>query len=76
MAHRNFRKEDFVKDESSKQYQIEFRKGNVGTGSDLIVERENEDAEYETLQAEIRRHEDSIFISWSEPFNGRVIFDE
>lgn len=76
MAHRNFRKEDFIKDEASNQYQVEFRKGNIGIGSDLIVERQNENGEYETLQAEIRRHDDSIFICWSEPFNGRVIFDE
>lgn len=76
MAHSNFRKEDFVKDEASNQYQVEFKKGNIGIGSDLIVERESGNGEYETLQAEIRRHDDSIFICWSEPFNGRVIFDE
>ncbi|WP_283423764.1 glutathione synthase [Chryseobacterium profundimaris] len=57
-------------------YQVEFRKGNIGQGSNLVVERQNENGEYENLRAEIRRHNDSIFIFWSEPFNGRVIFDE
>lgn len=76
MAHKNFRKEDFVKDEGTDLYQVEFRKGNIGEGADLIVERQKEDGEYENLQAEIRRHNDRIFICWSEPFNGRVIFDE
>ncbi|MDR6403207.1 MULTISPECIES: glutathione synthase [Chryseobacterium] len=75
MAHKNFRKEDFVKD-SSGQYQVEFRKGNIGEGSDLIVERKNEKEEYEILQAEIKRHDDRIFVCWSEPFDGRVLFDE
>lgn len=75
MAHRNFKKEDFVQDESG-QYKIEFQKGNIGEGSDLIVERQKEDGEYETLQAEIKRHEENIFVFWSEPFDGRVIFDE
>jgi hypothetical protein len=76
MAHRNFRKEDFFKDEGSDLYQVEFRKGDVGEGADLVVERQKEDGEYETLQAQMKRHNDRIFICWSEPFDGRVIFDE
>ncbi|NML57002.1 glutathione synthase [Chryseobacterium cheonjiense] len=76
MAHRNFRKEDFFKDEGSDLYQVEFRKGDVGEGADLVVERQKEDGEYETLQAQMKRHNDRIFICWSEPFYGRVIFDE
>ncbi|MFC3157298.1 hypothetical protein SAMN05443633_11868 [Chryseobacterium arachidis] len=75
MAHRNFKKEDFARDESG-EYKIEFRKGNIGEGVDLIVERQKEDGEYENVQAEIHRHDESIFIFWSEPFEGRVIYDE
>ncbi len=76
MAHRNFRKEEFFKDEGSDLYQVEFRKGDVGEGADLVVERQKEDGEYENLQAQMKRHNDRIFICWSEPFDGRVIFDE
>ncbi|MEC3875105.1 glutathione synthase [Chryseobacterium salviniae] len=76
MAHKNFRKEDFAKIEGSDLYQVEFRKGEIGEGSNLVVERQTQNDEYENLQAEIRRHNDRIFICWSEPFNGRVIFDE
>lgn len=75
MAHRNFKKEDFVKDPSG-GYQLEFQEGNIGKGVDLIVERKNENGDYEVLQAEIKRHDQLIFISWSEPFDGRVLFDE
>jgi len=76
MAHRNFIKSDFILDEASNQYQIEFRKGNIGEGSNLIVEKLSDDGSYETIQAQIKRHNDSIFICWSEPFNGRLIFEE
>jgi len=76
MAHRNFRKEDFFKEEGSDLYQVEFRKGDVGEGADLVVERQMGDGEYETLQAQMKRHNDRIFICWSEPFDGRIIFDE
>lgn len=76
MAHKNFRKEDFAKIEGADLYQVEFRKGQIGEGSNLVVERQTQNDEYENLQAEIRRHNDRIFICWSEPFNGRVIFDE
>ncbi|WP_449398551.1 hypothetical protein [Chryseobacterium wanjuense] len=38
--------------------------------------KEKEDGDYEVLSAEIKRHNKSIFICWSEPFDGRVIFDE
>ncbi len=76
MAHKNFRKEDFIKDEGSDLYQVEFRKGNIGEGSNLIVERQQDEGEYENLQVQIKRHNDSIFICWSEPFNGRIIFDD
>lgn len=76
MAHRNFIKSDFIIDESSNLYQVEFRKRNIGEGSNLIVERETGDGSYETIQTQIKRHNDSIFICWSEPFNGRLIFEE
>jgi hypothetical protein len=76
MAHKNFRKEDFVKEVNSDLYQVEFRKGNIGEGANLVIERQIENGEYENLQAEIKRHNDRIFVCWSQPFNGRVIFDE
>ncbi|WP_027381229.1 hypothetical protein [Chryseobacterium daeguense] len=75
MAHRLFRKTEFVQD-SSGQYQVEFKKGNVGEGSDMVVERLTENGEYEVILAQIKRHEDSIFVSWSEPFDGRILFDQ
>lgn len=75
MAHRNFKKEDFVKNQSG-EFQLEFQEGNIGEGVDLIVEKKNENGEYEVLQAEIKRHNKLIMISWSEPFDGRILFDE
>ncbi|REC48086.1 glutathione synthase [Chryseobacterium pennipullorum] len=75
MAHKNFRKEDFVQN-NEKQYQIEFKKQLVGEGINLIVERLNEKHEYETIQAQITRSNDSIFIIWDQPFDGRIIFEE
>lgn len=46
-------------------------------GVDLIVEREDENGEYEVIQAQIIRSQDEkVYIVWSEPFNGRVVSDE
>lgn len=75
MAQKIFSKENFVKS-SEAQYQIEYNVQEIGTGSNLIVERKKEDGEYETIQAQIKRHNDQIFIVWSEPFDGRLIFDK
>jgi len=74
MAHKNFKKEDFTKNHSG-EYLLEFQEGNIGKGVDLIVERKNENGDYEVLQAEIKRHNQLIMISWSEPFEGRILFD-
>lgn len=74
MAHRNFKKEDFEKNQN--EYQLEFKIDEIGEGLDLIVERKNRQGEYEVIQAEIKRLNDLIFICWSEPFDGRVIYNE
>lgn len=75
MAHKIFRKEDFRKDETG-IYILEVPKGSVGIGADLIIERQIADGEYEIVQADLHRHNDSILIKWSEPFDGRLLFDE
>ncbi|ROI00004.1 glutathione synthase [Chryseobacterium daecheongense] len=74
MAPRNFKKEEFVKD--GDRYKVEFKIKEIGEGVDLIVERRRDDGEYELIQAEISRMNDSIFIFWSEPIDGRVVSDE
>lgn len=73
MAHTNFKKEDFVKDKD--EFKLEFKTDEIGEGLDLIVERKNSQNGYEVIQAEIKRFNDSVFICWSEPFDGRVIYD-
>lgn len=75
MAQKLFTKEDFVKN-NEKQYQIEFNVQEIGEGSNLIVEKKNENGEYEVVQTEINRYDDRIFIVWSEPFDGRLIFEK
>ncbi len=75
MAQRNFRKEDFVKN-TEEQYQIEYKMNDIGEGSNVTVEKKNQNGEFEVVQAEINRFEDSIFIRWSEPFDGRLIFEK
>jgi hypothetical protein len=75
MAHQDLHKEDFVPTDNN-LYQVEYKKGEIGEGSDLTVEKKNEDGSYEVIQAMIRRFEDRIFISWSEPFDGRLIFEK
>lgn len=75
MSQRNFKKEDFVKN-SEGQYQIEYQTNEIGEGSNLTVEKEKGKDQYEVLQVEIKRFEESIFICWSEPFDGRLIFEK
>jgi len=75
MAHKEFTQADFKQSEGG-YFGVEYRKGDIGAGSNLIVERKMEDGEYEVLQAEIKRFDESIFICWSEPFDGRLIFEE
>ncbi|KMQ68545.1 glutathione synthase [Chryseobacterium sp. FH2] len=74
MSSKDFKKEEFVRNNEG-QYQLEFKTLEIGQGSNLTVERKNETGEYETIQAEIKRNNDSIFINWSEPFDGRIIFE-
>jgi len=74
MSQKNFKKEDFINTDD--QYQIEYKKEEIGEGSNLIVERIYEKGSYEVVQAEIKRLEESIFICWSEPFDGRIIFNQ
>ncbi|AZA59596.1 MULTISPECIES: S8/S53 family peptidase [Chryseobacterium] len=70
----NFSKQDFVKDDT--RYKVAIDQG-VGKGVDLIVERQDENGEYEVIQAEIKRSADEkVFVVWSEPFDGRVVSDE
>lgn len=74
MADITFRKKDFIKDD--RRYKVAVDQG-VGKGVDLIVEREDENGEYEVIQAEIIRSQDEkVYVAWSEPFNGRVVSDE
>lgn len=74
MADMTFKKEDFIQD--GERYKVEVDQG-VGKGGDLIVQREDENGEYEVIQAEILRSSDErIFVVWSEPFNGKVVSDE
>jgi len=75
MAQKFFSKEDFVKN-TQEQYQVEYTSQEIGEGSNLTVEKKNENGEYEVVQAQIHRHDFQIFIVWSEPFEGRLIFEK
>jgi hypothetical protein len=75
MAHKIFRKEDFRKDETG-IYILEIPKGMAGIGANLIIERQIADGEYEIVQADLHRHNDNILIKWSEPFDGRLLYDK
>ncbi|GEN70622.1 MULTISPECIES: glutathione synthase [Chryseobacterium] len=75
MLNKNFTKAEFILNNEN-QYQLEFTIQEIGQGSNLIVERKNENGEYETVQAMITRLNDRIFIKWSEPFDGRLIFEK
>ncbi|WP_294199181.1 glutathione synthase [uncultured Chryseobacterium sp.] len=75
MVHRIFRKEDFRQDETG-IYILEVPKEIVGIGASLIIERQTADGEYEIVQADIHRHNDDVLIKWSEPFDGRLLYDE
>ncbi|MGL6127888.1 glutathione synthase [Chryseobacterium artocarpi] len=75
MSHKNFTTTDFTEN-SEKQYQIEFKINEIGEGINLIVQKLNEKGEYEMIQAPVHRLNDSIFITWDHPFDGRILFDE
>jgi hypothetical protein len=74
MADRYFKKEDFVEDRN--MYRVEFKMDDIGEGVDLVIERKNENGEYEVIQADMTRHNESLFLYWSEPFDGRIVSDE
>ncbi|MDF2553944.1 MAG: glutathione synthase [Chryseobacterium sp.] len=73
MAHKEFKKEDFVKKDD--EYQLEYAKSEIGEGSNLIVEEKNEDGTYSVIQVPIKRFNESIFIAATESFDGRIIFE-
>ncbi|EJL75834.1 hypothetical protein [Chryseobacterium populi] len=75
MAQVNFNEDDFIRTEDG-NYEIEYTINEIGLGSNLIVERKQADGNYEVVTAEITRKDDSVFIVWSEPFNGRLIFEK
>ncbi|KFE99020.1 hypothetical protein [Chryseobacterium luteum] len=75
MLNKYFTKEEFVLN-TENQYQLEFKSKEIGQGSNLTIERKNENGEFETVQAMITRLNDQIFIKWSEPFDGRLIFEK
>ncbi|KQM35757.1 hypothetical protein [Chryseobacterium sp. Leaf201] len=74
MAEKSFRKEDFIKGDAE-DYKLRYRKDDIGIGSDLTVERINDSGEHEVVLANIHRHDDYVEIFWSEPFNGRLLYD-
>jgi hypothetical protein len=73
MAKKNFNKEDFIQNNEG-QYQIEFKVREIGEGINLMVERLNENGTYEIIQAP-KRFNESIFVVWDHPFDGRIVFD-
>ncbi|PQA93208.1 glutathione synthase [Chryseobacterium shigense] len=74
MLSKNFTKTEFVLN-SDNQYQLEYRMEEIGQGSNLTIERKKEEGAFETVQAIITRLNDRIFVKWSEPFDGRLIFE-
>lgn len=75
MAQVIFKEEDFIRTEDG-NYKIEYTTEEIGLGSNLIVERQGADGSYEVVTAEITRKDDRVFIGWSEPFDGRLIFEK
>ncbi|AZA80636.1 glutathione synthase [Chryseobacterium lactis] len=74
MENKIFMKEDFVRNKDN-EYELQFKVSEIGEGSNLITERLNEKNEYETVQVQIRRFDDFVFIVWDKPFDGRIFFD-
>ncbi|AZA50116.1 glutathione synthase [Chryseobacterium carnipullorum] len=74
MSSKNFTKTQFVLNNDN-QYQLEYSIEEIGQGSNLTIERKKEDGAFETVQAMITRLNDRVFIQWSEPFDGRLIFE-
>ncbi|MCX8526429.1 glutathione synthase [Chryseobacterium formosus] len=74
MATVEFKKDDFVKDDFD-EFHIEYKTSEIGNGSNLIIEI-LQDGLYDVVQVPIRRSNDSIFICFSEPLDGRLIFEK
>ncbi|MBW7676340.1 glutathione synthase [Chryseobacterium chendengshani] len=74
MAKIDFKKEDFVKTQND-GYQLEYTKSEIGEGSNLTIEKKNEDGTYTVIQVPIRRFKESIFIAVDEAIDGRIIFE-
>jgi hypothetical protein len=75
MATVEFKKEDFVKGDFN-EFHVEYKMSDVGNGSNLVVETLDQDGRYDVVQVPIRRSNDSIFICFSEPTDGRLIFEK
>ncbi|MDQ0594383.1 hypothetical protein QFZ37_002752 [Chryseobacterium ginsenosidimutans] len=74
MEYQIFKKEDFVRTDDER-CRLEFKKSDIGIGSDLLVEELLADGQYSVVQAEITRYKDQVFIYWSTPFDGRLVFN-
>lgn len=70
-----FKKEDFVENESG-EFLVEYKIQEIGQGSNLTVEEMNSSGEYEVVQVPIRRQNESMFICFSHPADGRLIFEK
>lgn len=75
MATVEFKKEEFVEGDFD-DYHIEYTIEEIGQGSNLIVEAKDEDGNYNVVQVPIRRLNESMFICFSEPTDGRLIFEK
>ena len=75
MATVEFKKENFVKGDFD-EFHIEYKMSEVGNGSNLIIETLHEDGIYDVVQVPVRRSNDSVFICFSEPTDGRLIFEK
>ena len=74
MAIVEFKKEDFVKGDFD-EFHVEYKMSEIGSGSNLLVET-LQDGIYDMVQVPIRRSDNSIFICFSEPTDGRLIFEK
>ncbi|KQT18622.1 glutathione synthase [Chryseobacterium sp. Leaf404] len=75
MATKEFKKEDFTQNQSG-EYSVEYKTEEIGQGSNLIIEEKISDGEYQVVQVPVRRQNDSIFIIFSEPVDGRLIIEK
>lgn len=75
MATVEFKKEDCVKGDFD-EFHVEYKMSEIGNGSNLLVEILHKDGIYNMVQVPIRRSDNSIFICFSEPTDGRLIFEK